>query len=185
MVPERACCLQNCMVDDRVTDAIGLYKSESRDWYLQIGNNNTGYDIECQRGINPEKLDKGCLILNSPDSNYKIYVTDNNIYNGQYWKDQFLVIKEIYEDMKASNIQLMDYLHQMEDQELINICKEIYEWRYITGKLKSESPLKFIMEKFAFYDSRYLESLVMEEAEKRYHKLAVLLIRDNPINYLV
>ena len=28
--------LQNCIIDDNVTDAIGIYKSESKDYYLQV-----------------------------------------------------------------------------------------------------------------------------------------------------
>lgn len=65
--------LQNCIIDDNVTDAVGIYKSESKDYYLQVNSTENGYDIECQQGINPKKLDKGCLIFNSSDSNYKVY----------------------------------------------------------------------------------------------------------------
>lgn len=86
--------LQNCIIDDNVTDAIGIYKSESKDYYLQVNSNENGYDIECQQGINPKKLDKGCLIFNLSDSNYKVYVVDKNINDAMYWKKQFLTIKE-------------------------------------------------------------------------------------------
>ena len=30
--------LQNCIIDDNVTDAIGIYKSESKDYYLQVNS---------------------------------------------------------------------------------------------------------------------------------------------------
>lgn len=71
--------LQNCIIDDNVTDAVGIYKSESKDYYLQVNSTENGYDIECQQGINPKKLDKGCLIFNSSDSNYKVCVVDKNV----------------------------------------------------------------------------------------------------------
>lgn len=41
--------LQNCIIDDNVTDAIGIYKSESKDYYLQVNSNGKRYDIECNR----------------------------------------------------------------------------------------------------------------------------------------
>lgn len=86
--------LQNCIIDDNVTDAIGIYKSESKDYYLQVNSNGKRYDIECQQGINPKKLDKGCLIFNLSDSNYKVYIVDRNINDAMYWKKNFLMIEE-------------------------------------------------------------------------------------------
>lgn len=35
--------LQNCIIDDNVTDAVGIYKSESKDYYLQV--NSTEMDM--------------------------------------------------------------------------------------------------------------------------------------------
>ncbi|WP_270423533.1 nucleoid-associated protein, partial [Fusicatenibacter saccharivorans] len=86
--------LQNCIIDDNVTDAVGIYKSESKDYYLQVNSTENGYDIECQQGINPKKLDKGCLIFNSSDSNYKVCVVDKNVNDAMYWKKLFLMIEE-------------------------------------------------------------------------------------------
>lgn len=86
--------LQNCIIDDNVSDAVGIFKSESKDFYLQVNNNENGYGIECQQGINPKKLDKGCLIFNMSDSNYKVYVVDKNINDAMYWKKHFLMIEQ-------------------------------------------------------------------------------------------
>ena len=43
---------------------------------MQVNSNGKRYDIECQQGINPKKLDKGCLIFKLSDSNYKVYIVD-------------------------------------------------------------------------------------------------------------
>lgn len=34
--------LQNCIIDDNVTDAVGIYKSESKDYYLQVNSKDHG-----------------------------------------------------------------------------------------------------------------------------------------------
>ena len=48
-----------------------------------------------ERGVNIDRLDKGCLIFNLEKENgYKVCIVDSNKSNDtQYWKDEFLSIK--------------------------------------------------------------------------------------------
>ena len=128
--------LQNCIIDDNVTDAVGIYKSESKDYYLQVNSTENGYDIECQQGINPKKLDKGCLIFNSSDSNYKVCVVDKNVNDAMYWKKLFLMIKEEKNEYVNTSKTLKSckrYIAKNEDLEpkkkleLINNSVEYFE----------------------------------------------------------
>lgn len=111
--------LHNCIIDDNVTDAIGIYKSESKDYYLQVNNKENGYDIECQQGVNPKKLDKGCLIFKLADSNYKVYVVDKNINDAMYWKKQFLMIEEEKNEYTNTSKTLKSCKKYIEKQENI------------------------------------------------------------------
>ncbi|MBC7389997.1 MAG: nucleoid-associated protein [Opitutaceae bacterium] len=86
----------NCVVEDEETDCIGIFKSENKDKYLKVYNNQHGYEMAADEGININKLDKGCLIFNTEkDKGYIVVLVDNlNKQEGAlYWKDEFLKVK--------------------------------------------------------------------------------------------
>ena len=86
----------NCVVEDEETDCIGIFKSENKDKYLKVYNNQYGYEMAADEGININKLDKGCLIFNvEKDKGYIVVLVDNlNKQEGAlYWKDEFLKVK--------------------------------------------------------------------------------------------
>jgi hypothetical protein len=89
--------LKDCLVDDAQMDAIGLFKSESKDIFLKILSGNESFLIESGEGININKLDKGCLIFNTEkDLGYLVSVVDNLSKGSEalYWKDDFLKIRQ-------------------------------------------------------------------------------------------
>ena len=57
--------LRDCVLDGEAMDAIGLFKSESRETYLKVYPNGDSFDIDSEDGVNINKLDKGCLIFNT------------------------------------------------------------------------------------------------------------------------
>lgn len=76
------------------TNAVGIFKIESKSNFFQTYLENNSYDVAVQQGINTKKVDKGCLILNQTDSEGPIVFTvDNNNYDAQYWINNFLNIK--------------------------------------------------------------------------------------------
>jgi len=90
---------KDCIIDGETVDAVGLFKSENKDTFLKVFPNKTedGFDIESEKGININKLDKGCLIFNSEkDKGYIVAVVDNTNrgIEAQYWTDDFLHIQQ-------------------------------------------------------------------------------------------
>ncbi len=84
---------KDCIIDNNTVDAVGLFKSENKDTFLKIYPSVDGFDIESEKGININKLDKGCLIFNMERENgYVIAVVDNSSKGAeaQYWMDDFL-----------------------------------------------------------------------------------------------
>lgn len=55
----------DCLMDGQYIDAIGIFKSEHKDTFIKITEHGASYGIESQRGININKLDKGCIIYNT------------------------------------------------------------------------------------------------------------------------
>lgn len=83
-------------IGDETTDAIGLFKSETKDTFLKLLPNSTAYDLQYDNGVNIEKLDKGCLVFNvEKETGYKICIVDKNgkSEEAQYWRDTFLNLK--------------------------------------------------------------------------------------------
>lgn len=87
---------RECILDDEVVEAVGIFKSEIKDIFLKISLNQTddGYSIYHDSGINTNNLDKGCLIFNTDkEVGYKVCVIDNtNREEAQYWKQGFLEV---------------------------------------------------------------------------------------------
>ncbi|MEM6516663.1 MAG: nucleoid-associated protein [Bacteroidota bacterium] len=106
------CTVQDLKYKDFHTDAIGIFKIESKTHFFQTYLENNSYDIIAQRGINTKKVDKGCLILNTSDNEGKIVLNvDNNNYDAQYWIKNFLNVK--YPD--DSNQHTKNYLEMCLD----------------------------------------------------------------------
>ncbi|MEA3443647.1 MAG: nucleoid-associated protein [Bacteroidota bacterium] len=77
-------------------EAIGLFKSENQHSFLKLDKNEEGFSINHDSGINIEKLDKGCIILNTgKDQGYKICIIDksNKAIEAGYWRDEFLGLR--------------------------------------------------------------------------------------------
>jgi hypothetical protein len=77
------------------TEAIGIFKSETKESYLKLKAYSNQFDLMADEGINIRKLDKGCLILNlEKDAGYKVLIVDNaNRSDAQFWKQTFLNVK--------------------------------------------------------------------------------------------
>jgi hypothetical protein len=89
------CYFKDCFIDGVVTDAIGFFKSESKDVFLKFDSERNNYLIKHESGINVNKLDKGCLIINvEEEAGYKVCITDSNKSGDTlYWKNDFLNVK--------------------------------------------------------------------------------------------
>lgn len=91
----------DCIVDEELTDAIGIFKSETRDTYLKVYPQGQEFGVSYDNGININRLDKGCLIFNTEASlGYKVSIIDrvNKGEEARFWKDQFLSLKQREDD---------------------------------------------------------------------------------------
>jgi len=89
--------LREVQLEGEVHEAIGIFKSENKEAYLKISPVQGAFDLDYeQEAININKLDKGCLIINSQaDEGYKVLVIDqtNRQQEAVYWKDDFLGVR--------------------------------------------------------------------------------------------
>lgn len=87
--------LRDCIIDDEVADAIGMFKSETKETFLKIFQQEEDLQIGFEDGISINRLDKGCLIFNTEaERGYLVTIVDtiNKKQEAAYWKDGFLQV---------------------------------------------------------------------------------------------
>ena len=86
----------NVIVDKLEVDAIGIFKSETKENFIKVFEKNSNLEVTHDTGINIKKLEKGCLIFNDEDdTGYKISIVDklNKSNEAAYWRDDFLNVR--------------------------------------------------------------------------------------------
>lgn len=103
-----------CPVDGKMVDAVGIYKTDSRDAFLKLEQEGKAFIFLPEEGINPAKLDKGCLIFNvQAEEGYRVHVVDKTNKGGeaQFWKDSFLKVRAAADEYHAT-------------QDYMKLCKD-------------------------------------------------------------
>ncbi|MGA8943938.1 MAG: nucleoid-associated protein [Thermoactinomyces sp.] len=116
----------NCYINDEFTDAIGIFKSENKDIYLKVIQQDDSFIMDFEKGINTNKLDKGCIIFNTEyETGYKVALVDNSSKSeAMFWKKQFLSLT----DYRDENFHTANY---------INICNRFSQ--EISNNLESKN----------------------------------------------
>lgn len=116
--------LKDCIIEDEIIDALGIFKSEVKDTYLKVEPTSNSYQFHKDSGVNISKLDKGCLIFNTEkDNGYKVAIVDNlNKGNdAKYWTNNFLNVKPANDEFHLTNNFLSitkDFVSKKLPQEL-------------------------------------------------------------------
>ena len=173
------CYFEAIQYEDIFTDAIGIFKIENKVEFFQTYLEDGNYDILVQKGIQSRKVDKGCLILNTSDTEGNIvFSVDNNTYDTQYWIKHFLNVK--YPD--DSNQHTKNYIELCRD-----FSKEVLQPDY-GGQEQSQFLAKTVdffkeneivnIESFkedVFEDDSHIE--LFEDFKKTYESENNILIR--------
>lgn len=96
----------NCRIKNKTCDAIGIFKTETKDVFLKILASEQHLEIGHDSGISLTKLDKGCIIFNTEaKSGYQVLVFDNNGKGeeAQYWKNNFLSLTPCADEFHFTN----------------------------------------------------------------------------------
>jgi hypothetical protein len=96
--------IKNVIVDGQRTEAMCILKSESVEPFLSITARNGDLQLSTEEGIHPDKIDKGCLILNHlPDRGYHVLTFDRSGGESRFWVRDFLGLKPIADDAYMTN----------------------------------------------------------------------------------
>ena len=167
---------------DVLTEAIGVFKIENKvNFFQSYLDDNQSFDVVVQQGISTKKIDKGCLILNTSDTEGTVVLSvDNNNYDAQYWIKNFLSVK--FAD---------DY--NSHTQNYLELCKEFSE-EVIKPELGMKEQGNFLANTVDYFkeheavdynefkdeifeDEKHKE--LFEDYKKHYENLNDVLIRNN------
>lgn len=165
----------NCEIDGENVDAIGIFKSENRDTFLEIERTEKNFEIESKQGINIDKLDKGCLIFNLDRENGYVLSIVDNVNRGreaQYWFDDFLNVKVLNNDYNQTNEFLgaaklfitkqLPQEFEMNQPDKINFLNRSVEYFKENASFDKEH-----FEKEVFYDDEIIDSFHQFEGNYR------------------
>jgi hypothetical protein len=95
---------KDCKIEEKMMDAIGIFKSETKESYLKAQKGKGNFVLASDKGINVDKLDKGCLIFNTEDVNgFKVaLVSSSRSDDAQYWKERFLQVVPSNDDYHST-----------------------------------------------------------------------------------
>jgi len=90
------CYFKQLQIEGALHDAIGIFKSESKEPFLKITQEGKNFRLNYEeQAVNIKKLDKGCIVFNTEkEAGYKVVVIDQtNRAEAAYWMDEFLQLK--------------------------------------------------------------------------------------------
>lgn len=76
------------------------------------------------------------------------------------------------------------YIEYMDSDGLVALCKDIYKYRYITGKLDADGALSILSENLECPDVRHIEDAVIRVALGKFSEVVLLLFKDSPGEFL-
>lgn len=176
---------ENVVIDGTSVNALGIFKSENRQEFLQLQKKSKNFSLKYDDGINIDKLDKGCLIFNTDKQDgYKICIIDKSNKSGEahYWIDLFLNVKEIKTGFLQTN-QFLDIAklfvtRQMDEQfEVSKTDKIDYLNRSVDYFKKNGSFDKQEFEEEVFGHSNIIESF--RKFDENYRNENLVELSDN------
>lgn len=77
------------IVDGVTCDALGIYRIETKDSYLDVDDDSGAFQLIERTGISLEKMQKGALVLSTDN---RVFAIDSLSQKTKYWMESFLKI---------------------------------------------------------------------------------------------
>lgn len=112
---------EDVVYEGAICKAVGIFKAERKDVFFTIAEAAKAVEFSSHHGVNQQKLDKGCLILNDDyHEGYRVFCYEQGGADTDYWRNDFLNIAP-REDK------------YFQTKELMTLCKE-----FVTERLPEE-----------------------------------------------
>lgn len=76
--------------------AVGIFKAERKDNFFKVTEDASRLGISIEMGVNVQKLDKGCLVLDMDhEDGFKVFTYEQAQADTEYWRNDFLNIQPV------------------------------------------------------------------------------------------
>ncbi len=84
----------NCLINGAFTDAMGMFKTETKSNFLDISPDGKDFSLELRQGADVAQFDKACLVLpTNAENGFDVLIYDKNGNKGDeavFWRETFL-----------------------------------------------------------------------------------------------
>ena len=162
--------LRNVIVDTTTCDALGIFKSENKDTFLQIKTERGRVTMQSETGINVNRLNKGCIIFNTQKENgFLVSVVDstNRLNEAKYWTDDFLKVRPLANSYNQTEHLLTitrEYISHLPD-----VGHKVQKANYVNRSVEAFSRTNVNLEEFSHevFQDESKERDFAEYAQKR------------------
>ena len=113
--------MKGCMVDDVQTDALGIFKAETKDMFLKLTSMGSDISLSSEQGFAMNKVDKGCVIFNMECKDGYRFAIMNKSHSKtsvKYWNDDFLRCTPVVGDYMNTQAVLKAIGQFIKEQEV-------------------------------------------------------------------
>lgn len=131
---------RDVLVEDELVEAVGIFKSERKDTFVQLQAEDDQFHLGFYQGTNLSKLDKGALILNAyKEEGYRVLCVDLKSADARYWRDEFLMLTQIQDNA-------------FHTKNYLSICKDFVEEIYAKEATKKEQ-VDFVNKSLEYFNT--------------------------------
>ncbi len=86
------CYYENCLVDGAFVDAIGIYKTETKNKFIDLAVDGAEFSLTMREGVDVSRYDKACLVLpTNAEKGFDVLIYDSNRGDeAVFWRETFL-----------------------------------------------------------------------------------------------
>ncbi|MDP2189567.1 MAG: nucleoid-associated protein [Sphingobacteriaceae bacterium] len=95
---------QDVQMGNAVYNALGIYKIENKDFFLETAEVITGTPgLRIKQGIGGKRFDKACLVLFTEEEAYTVLMMEKAGSETDYWQRAFIGLKSKQDDVNHTN----------------------------------------------------------------------------------
>lgn len=121
--------IKEAQVDDQFVQGLCILKSESVVPFLSISTRDGDLQISTEQGINPDKIDKGCLILDHwSKKGYYVLTFDRSGSDSRFWVRDFLGVEAVPDAAFLTNAYAKMAVSFLEEEQAATSTEDTPPW---------------------------------------------------------
>lgn len=147
---------KDCLVDDKKTDALGIFKAETKDMFIKLISKGSDINLSSEQGFAINKMDRGCIIFNvAGKDGYRLAVLNKSHSKSsiKYWSEDFLCCVPVVDDYLNTQVILKAISQFVKEQDSTQLQKMFLMNRALQEAQKETLNVKELLDMVAVDDN--------------------------------